>query len=79
MGKQNPETGPWKFSLFRIVRNFKQLLNFSPEPNVFPKLSFRQRILDRTMLAWLLVRKTEFGHTQPCLNGPGASNRCVSG
>ena len=26
MGKQNPETGPSKCSLFRIVRNFKQLL-----------------------------------------------------
>ena len=27
MGKQNPETGPGEFILFRIARNFKQLLN----------------------------------------------------
>ena len=27
MGKQNPETAPSRFILFRIVKNFKQLLN----------------------------------------------------
>ena len=28
MGKQNPETAPSRFILFRIVKNFKQLLIF---------------------------------------------------
>ena len=55
MGEQNPETGPWKSSLFRIAINFEQLLRFFNKKG-FDKIAFK-RIMTKRSLRPRLDRK----------------------